>query len=125
MSLSITLSDSVLSEACESAGCIRTTVTLDSRGGAPPLPLTLRVEFGDGQHVDASWSGQASQSFVFESASAASAVHLDPARIFLLDDNWLNNDWLSVPSTNVPLRKWTARWMVWLQDAMLAYSAGL
>ena len=116
---------SVLRAACERADCVRTMVTLDSRGGAPPLPLTLRVQFSDGQHVDTSWDGQASQSFSFESGSAVSAVHLDPARIVLRDNNWLNNDRLAVPSTNVPLRKWTARWMVWLQDAMLAYSAGL
>ena len=116
---------SVLTEACERAGCVRTTVTLDGRGGAPPLPLILQAEFSDGQQVDASWDGHASQSFTFESASAVSAVHLDPARIILRDDNWLNNDRLSVPSTNVSLSKWTARWMVWLQDAMLAYSAGL
>lgn len=110
---------------CRVAGCVRTTVRLEPHGEPPPMPLTLRVEFDDGQQAEAMWDARASASLDFESASGVKGVHLDPDRVVLRDGNWLNNDWLPAPETNVPIGKWTARWLVWAQDAVLAYSAGL
>lgn len=115
----------VASQPCERSECVRTTVSVTTTGDAPPQPLTLRVEFGGGRYVDAAWDGKQAQAFEFESTSPMSAVHLDPERVVLRDANWLNNDRLAASATNVPIGKWAARWMVWLQDAMLAYSAGL
>jgi hypothetical protein len=50
-------------------------------------------------------------------------AHLDPARVLLLDANYLDNRLALSPASNVPIAKWVARWVVWLQDAMLAYTA--
>lgn len=100
-------------------------VTVDRRGVAAPLPLTVRVEFADGQRMDAMWDGRADRTFEFNGAAPVTAVHVDPDRVHLLDANLINNDRRAAPAANVPVGKWIARWLVWLQDAVLAYSAVL
>ena len=81
----------------------------------------MRVTFADGQHVPASWNGQGHQSLIFESPAAPTEAVVDPERVLLLDANYLNNRRTTAPATDVPVAKWTARWLVWLQDAMLTY----
>lgn len=85
--------------------------------------MTLNISFADGRELTARWDGrQASKTFEFESASPAVAARLDPDRVLLLDENHLDDARLVNAATNVPVGKWVARWVVWLQDAMLAYS---
>jgi hypothetical protein len=110
---------------CPERPCHLTMISVDRAGGVPPQSLVLRVEFADGQHVDARWDGSQPRSFEFESPSAYAAAHLDPERVMLSDRNWLNNDRFAIPATNVSIAKWAARWLIWVQDAMLTYSAVL
>lgn len=111
--------------ACPTGKCFITKVTTERAGNAfVPQDVELRVEFADGQQVDTRWDGRAaSKDFEFESPVPPVGVHLDPNRIVLLDTNWLNNDRLVTSRTNVPIRKWVARWLVWLQDATLSYAS--
>lgn len=121
-----------------SAGTFRTRVTAVRRGEAmftgrtrPPEgpfesgdAMELRVTFADGQQVIDRWDGrQASRVFEFESASPAVEAYLDPNRTLLLDDNYLDNRRMTTPSHNIAVAKWTARWVMWLQHAMLTYGA--
>ena len=88
--------------------------------------MELRVTFADGQQVAGRWDGrQPSRVFEFESASPAVEAFLDPNRTLLLDDNYLDNRRLMTPSHNIAVGKWTARWVMWLQNAMLTYGAFL
>jgi hypothetical protein len=116
---------SVSSRPCAERPCQQTTINVDRTGGDSAQPLVIRVEFEDGQHVDARWDGSQPRSFEFESPSAYASAHLDPERVVLSDRNWLNNDRFATPATNVSIAKWAARWLVWVQDAMLTYSAVL
>ncbi len=101
-------------------------IEVDRRGIAAPFPVTVRVEFADGQRMDAIWDGRAARTFEFNGASPVIAAHVDPDRVHLLDANLLDNDRRVAPvAANVPIGKWIARWLVWLQDAVLAYSAVL
>jgi hypothetical protein len=100
------------------APCYRTNLAIRSEGPVP-LPLTVRVTFADGQHVDVRFDGTTHGTDLFESATPAVAAHLDPDRVLLLDRNPLNNARVQPRQTNVPVTKWMARWIVWLQDAML------
>jgi hypothetical protein len=102
--------------SCASA-CYRTLVSITPTGTLP-LPLLLRVSFVDGQSIDARWDGRSEQ-LEFESAAPATGARLDPDRVWLLDRNPLNNARVQPRETNVPVTKWMARWIVWLQDAML------
>ena len=113
------------SASCPTGKCVITKVTAERAGnGSVPQGVELRVEFADGQQVEARWDGRAeSKEFEFESPAPPVGVHLDPNRIVLLDANWLNNDRLVTPRTNVPIGKWVARWAVWLQDATLSYAS--
>lgn len=49
------------------------------------------------------------------------AARLDPDRVLLLDDNYLDNSRRTAAPSNVPVGKWAVRWLVWLQGAMLDY----
>jgi hypothetical protein len=86
--------------------------------------MELRVTFADGQQITGRWDGrQASRVFEFESPSPAVEAYLDPERTLLLDENYLDNRRLATPSHNIDVAKWTARWVMWLQNAMLTYGA--
>ena len=88
------------------------------------VPAPLRIDFSDGQFVEAELGpGTSMGELVFESAAPYTQVRLDPDRTVLADVNLLNNVRLASPASNVPIAKWVARWMVWLEDVMLSSSA--
>ena len=119
-----------------SSPCFDTNVTVSRRG---PLPisgratprvgkfesgdaLTLRVSFENGAQVDARWDGRdESRSFRFQGPAPAVAAIIDPDRVVALDENLLNNAIVRPTATNVPVRKWVARWIVWMQNTVLTY----
>jgi hypothetical protein len=124
--------------ACGTASCYQTMVNVSRRGpgqftGSTRQPIgsyesgqgvALRVTFADGQEVTSSWDGRAAKrTFTYESAAPAVAAELDPQGAMLLDVTPLDHVRSTSPRTNLPIAKWVARWMVWLQDAMLAGSA--
>lgn len=125
------------STPCATPSCYRTSVTV-LRNGAPftgssqprvgpydsGTAVGVEVRFGDGQTATARWDGRdARRTFEFESPSPAVSARLDPEGALLLDPTPLDHSWSAQPQTNVPITKWVARWMVWLQHAMLTYTA--
>lgn len=85
--------------------------------------IGVRVEFADGQAAVARWDGRDEQRvFEFQGAAAPVRVQLDPDGVLLVDGNWLDHSRVMGGVTNAPVEKWVARWLVWLQTAMLAYS---
>jgi hypothetical protein len=100
------------------------SVTVSRRGQAsvPSNVIMLKVEFAEGPPVCVHWDGRDEvRTFSFEGPSRVVAAYLDPDRIVTLDSNRLDNAIVARAPTNVPVRKWTARWMVWLQHTMLSY----
>jgi hypothetical protein len=84
--------------------------------------IALRVGFDDGSAVSARWDGRdETHIFRFQGPSRAVSAHLDPERIVMLDENFLNNHIVPEAPTNAPLAKWMARWMLWMQNAALSY----
>ena len=61
--------------------------------------------------------------FEFEAPAIPLRARLDPDAVMLLDDNLLDQSKAPGASTNAPVWKWVARWVVWLQNVTLAYSA--
>ena len=127
-----------VTDGCASAPCYRTEVVAVRRGSAvftgtstPPAgeyesgaALELRVTFEGDQTVTAHWDGRAERRvFAFDSPTPPLHVSLDPARVLLLNERPQDTLHNLTPQTNVPVRKWIARWMVWLQDAALAYTS--
>ncbi len=126
-----------VSAPCAMTPCFQTEVTVVRRGSAlftgtsrsPVGPfesgdaMELTVEFSDGHVASARWDGRSlSRTFEFESTTPAAAVRLDPQRVLLLDASYLDDVQRARPVANVPVAKWVAQWLVWLQDAMLTYS---
>jgi hypothetical protein len=109
---------------CAGRPCRNTRVTVVRDATLLGAPVPIRVDFADGQSVETRLGAdERMRDFSFESAAPWAAVHLDPNRTVLSDVNLLNNLRLASPSSNVPIAKWMARWLIWLEDAMLSYSA--
>jgi hypothetical protein len=84
--------------------------------------IQIKVVFADGTSTLTTWDGRdQTRTFTFQGPSPIVAAYLDPDRIVTLDNNRLDNAIVPRRPTNVPVRKWTARWMVWLQHTMLSY----
>lgn len=131
------VSTSARTDACSDGACYRTTVEVIRRGDAvfagtdrdPVGPfesgdaIALRVVFSDGQVVPVTWDGRAqARTFEFDSPAPPSSVTLDPDGVLLLDANYLDHTWRSRPESDVPVRKWVAWWMLWLQEATLSFA---
>ena len=89
--------------------------TFDSGDG-----VRLKVVFADGSSSFATWDGR-DETRTFTFSSTPVAAYLDPDRVITLDANRLDDAIVTPSPTNVPVGKWTARWMVWLQHTMLSY----
>jgi hypothetical protein len=104
--------------------CFDTSVTLArlGQGGLTRDALSLRVAFANGDTAWARWDGRDdSRTFRFQGPAEATTAHLDPERVIALDQNALNNAVAKPAATNVPVRKWMARWVVWMQNTILTY----
>ena len=82
--------------------------------------VRLKVVFADGSSSVAMWDGR-DETRTFTFSSTPVAAYLDPDRVIALDGNRLDNAIVAPSPTNVPVGKWAARWMVWLQHTMLSY----
>jgi hypothetical protein len=90
------------------------------------VPVDVVVGFGDGSELRERWRGGGA-TIVYRYASRTRAFYavVDPERLLLLDERRGNNRAALQPaSIPVPMR-WLLQWAIWLQDAMLAYSAVL
>ena len=114
----------VIDSPCPDRPCRITRVALIRDEPLIGVPVPLRIDFPDGQFVEAELRpGTSMRELVFESAASYTQVRLDPDRTVLADVNLLNNVRLASPASNVPIAKWVARWMIWLEDVMLSSSA--
>jgi hypothetical protein len=107
-------------------GTFRTTVGVRRAGDAVfGRTLPLLTSFADGESVrDAVDGRRAAQTFEYRSQSRAVSAEVDPDRVLLLDVNHGNNGvTLDTGPARTAAARWTARWMIWLEDALLTYVA--
>jgi hypothetical protein len=112
----------VAAAPCEPAPCVRTAIDLDG-AGRDAWPVRLRFE--DASQLGVTWRPASGATVWVESAAAPAAASIDPGHTNLLDRDYRDNTVVLRPSTDVPIRKWTAQWVMWLQHIMLTYSAVL
>jgi hypothetical protein len=114
-------------------GTTRTTVTVHRRGGvfagsdapgqAGSVPLLIRFE--DGSEVRSFVDGRAERSAAaFDSSSPARSATIDPDLVMLIDADRSNNARFphGAPRDPIGLRL-VLNWVIWLQHAMLTYTA--
>jgi hypothetical protein len=86
------------------------------------FPVTIKRTYEDGSSDVEAWDGQAPwKAFTYRGPSRVAKVEIDPDRVLMLDVNYTNNSWTARPYAPLAARKWSWRWMTWVQEVMLTY----
>jgi hypothetical protein len=94
------------------------------RYGEAIFPIDVLTTFDDGERVTEHWSGADRwRLYVYDRASRARTAEADPGHVLLLDVNETNNSRTLQPKGPSAATKWSLKWMVWLQDCLLSWSA--
>jgi hypothetical protein len=100
----------------------RTSVTT-RRYGEAMFPVDVRVTFENGEQVTERWDGlDRWKLYGYTRPSRALTAQVDPERVLLLDVNYTNNSRTLRPRSAAAATKWSAKWMIWLQDALLSWA---
>ncbi len=59
----------------------------------------------------------------YDRPAQALSAEVDPNRVLLLDVSPTNNSRTLEPQASRAARKWSAKWLVWLQDCLLSWAA--
>lgn len=103
------------------AGNYKSSVVL-YRKGEIKLPVEVLITFNDGKKILEKWDGQArTKKFEYETKSQIVSTQLDPFYKIPLDINVINNSLVTVPETGV-FKKYSVKFLHWLQNAMLTVS---
>ena len=99
----------------------RTSIVV-RRYGEAVFPVDVVTTFDNGKTVTERWDGRARRvTYAYERPGRAVRVEVDPRRVLLLDVDRTNNSRVADPRGSEAARKWSLKWMVWLQDLMLTY----
>jgi hypothetical protein len=102
-------------------GRLDSTVVI-RRYGDGVFPVDVRVTFSDGTKTSERWDGRDRwHAFRYRKAATVRAVEVDPDHVLLLDVNYTNNSWTSQPHASEAARKWSFRWLTWLEEVLLTY----
>jgi hypothetical protein len=100
-------------------GTFRTTVVV-RRLGEAVFPIDVQVTFRNGEKVREHWDGADRwKLFTYERGAEAVSAVADPDEILLLDVDRTNNSRTLQPQAGAAATKWTVKWLIWLQDALL------
>jgi hypothetical protein len=86
--------------------------------------VVVALTFDDGSRIVDAWDGRETRRTLrYLSAARARSAEVDPERSILLDVRRTNNSVTLQPRTAAAATRWTARWLVWLQQVLLTCSA--
>ena len=78
----------------------------------------------NGERVTERWDGRERWTlFAYERPTQALSAEVDPNRVLLLDVSPTNNSRTLEPQGRRAATKWSAKWLVWLQDCLLTWAA--
>jgi hypothetical protein len=101
----------------------RTTVVV-RRFGEATFPVDVVTTFRNGERATEHWNGlERWKAFTYERDSEALSAQVDPDRVLLLDVDYTNNSRTLEPKSGPAATKWSAKWMIWLQDCLLSWAA--
>jgi hypothetical protein len=101
----------------------RTTVVV-RRYGEAVFPVEVLVTFENSDRVTERWDGRERWTmYVYERPSQALHAQVDPNRVLLLDVSPTNNSRTLRPQGRRAATKWSAKWLVWLEDYLLTWAA--
>ena len=100
---------------------IRTEVVVRRHGGGV-FPVDVLLVFADGSELRVPWDGKERWKLLAEERPSKLAYAVvDPERVLLLDLEYTNNSKLAEPES-LAAGKWASKWMVWLQDLLMAFT---
>jgi Peptidase family M1 domain len=100
------------------------TTAIVRRYGEAIFPVDVRITFKNGERVTEHWDGRDRWTlYTYDRAAEALSVEVDPDRVLLLDVNRTNNSKTLEPRRMPAATKWSAAWMVWLEDCLLSWAA--
>ena len=103
-------------------GRIDSTVVV-RRYGDGIFPVDVRVTFDDESATTEHWDGRDRwHAFRYRRAAAVRSVQIDPDHVLLLDVNYTNNSWAAQPLAAFTARKWSLRWLTWLEELLVTYA---
>src|SRR5258708_178319 len=83
----------------------------------PPTGRTVSYQ------ITEKWDGRDRwKRYTYERTSCARSAQIDPDRVLLLDVNYTNNSKTLAPQAGRAATKWSLKWLVWLQDALLTWA---
>ena len=92
------------------------------RKGEVKLPVEVLITFADGKKIVEKWDGRSrTKKFEYETKSKIVTAQLDPFNKIPLDVNVINNSLTTEPETGV-FKKYSVKFLHWIQNAMLAVS---
>jgi hypothetical protein len=110
-------------ESTREGGHYRTTVVV-RRYGEAIFPVEIVVAFDSGEQVTERWDGRDRwKAFSYDRGARAVSAVVDPNRVLLLDVNYTNNSMTLEPATSTAATRWSARWLIWLEECLLDWSA--
>jgi hypothetical protein len=93
------------------------------RLGSGVFPVEVLLVFEDGREVRHSWDGRSRwELFTEVGPSRLDYAVVDPERVLLLDENYLNNSRYRDSWDRWPAVKWASKWMIWFQDLLSAFT---
>ena len=93
------------------------------RYGEAIFPVDVVVTFKDGKQLREHWDGHGRWTqYTYTGESQAVSAQVDPERVLLLDVDYTNNSKSLVPKGGSAATKWSLKWMIWLQDALLSWA---
>jgi hypothetical protein len=99
------------------------TSLLVRRHGEAIFPVDIGVTFEGGERVIERWDGRDRwKLYEYDREAPAVSAEIDPERVLLLDVNFTNNSVTRAPRGPEAATRWSLKWMVWLQDALLTWA---
>jgi aminopeptidase N len=109
-------------DADDDEGPYRTDVVV-RRLGDGRFPVDVLMVFEDGHEIRHSWDGETHwKAFTVEYPEKLDYAVIDPERILMLDLYPNNNSMLRDPEPAPASQKWSAYWMIWVQDLLNTFS---
>jgi aminopeptidase N len=94
------------------------------RYGEAVFPIDVLVVFDNGEQVTERWDGQDRwKLYEYERPSEVASAQVDPNRVLLLDANYTNNSKTRHSRAGRASARWSAAWMVWLENCLLSWVA--
>ena len=103
-------------------GVYRTTVVV-RRFGEAIFPVDVVTTFANGDQLRERWDGRDRwRAYTYDRPARGVQVEVDPERTLLLDVDYTNNSQTLAPQADEAARKWSLKWMIWLQDLMMTWA---